>query len=133
MWCCRVAGGASLVWTWFATGWTHATLAVPILLLPAVLGRRNDPVLWVATYVGATSVLLSLIGFLRWVFVVPPRARSSGTSNATRRQPGERRPSPDRHASTFATRPTVGPRPDRPGRRRDGLDRDEVPPIGLRS
>ena len=25
---------------------------------------------------GATSVLLSLIGFLRWVFVVPPLARS---------------------------------------------------------
>ena len=65
------AGGPGLVWTWFATGWTYALLAVPILLLPAVLGRRNDPVLRAATVVGATSVLLSLIGFLRWVFVVP--------------------------------------------------------------
>ncbi|MGH2816316.1 MAG: DUF4386 domain-containing protein [Actinomycetota bacterium] len=27
-----------------------------------------------ATFVGAASVLLSLIGFLRWVFVVPPLA-----------------------------------------------------------
>ncbi|WP_214371139.1 DUF4386 domain-containing protein [Pseudonocardia sp. H11422] len=71
-----VAGGAGLVWTWFATAWTYAILAVPILLLPAVLGRRDDPALRVATYVGATSVLLSLIGFLRWVFVVPPLARS---------------------------------------------------------
>ena len=70
-----VAGGTSLVWTWFATAWTYAILAVPILLLPAVLGRRDDPALRVATYVGATSVLLSLIGFLRWVFVVPPLAR----------------------------------------------------------
>jgi hypothetical protein len=71
-----VAGGTTLVWTWFAAGWTYALLAVPILLLPAVLGRRDDPVLRAATAVGATSVLLSLIGFLRWVFVVPPLARS---------------------------------------------------------
>jgi Domain of unknown function (DUF4386) len=70
------AGGASLVWTWFATAWTYAVLVVPILLLPAVLGRRDDPALRVATFVGATSVVLSLIGFLRWVFVVPPLARS---------------------------------------------------------
>jgi hypothetical protein len=71
-----VAGGTSLVWTWFATAWTYAVLAIPILLLPTVLGRRGDPVLRVATYVGATSVVLSLIGFLRWVFVVPPLADS---------------------------------------------------------
>src|SRR3954454_18319801 len=64
-----VAGGTSLVWTWFATAWTYAILLVPILLLPAVLGRRGDPVLRASTYVGATSVVLSLIGFLRWVFV----------------------------------------------------------------
>jgi hypothetical protein len=78
-----VAGGASLVWTWFATAWTYAILAVPILLLPAVLGRRDDPVLRAATYVGATSVVLSLIGFLRWVFVVPPLAHSYVTGDAT--------------------------------------------------
>ena len=71
-----VAGGTSLVWTWFATAWTYAILLVPILLLPAVLGRRRDPLLRVATYVGATSMVLSLIGFLRWVFVVPPMADS---------------------------------------------------------
>jgi hypothetical protein len=70
------AGGTSLVWTWFATAWTYGLLVVPILLLPAVLGRRDDPALRVATFVGAASVLLSLIGFLRWVFVVPPLASS---------------------------------------------------------
>jgi hypothetical protein len=69
------AGGASLVWTWFATAWTYAILAVPILLLPAALGRRDDAALWVATFAGAISVILALIGFLRWVFVVPPLAR----------------------------------------------------------
>jgi hypothetical protein len=68
------AGGTSLVWTWFATAWTYAILLVPILLLPAAVGRRDDPVLRAATFVGAASVLLSLIGFLRWVFVVPQLA-----------------------------------------------------------
>src|SRR4051795_1683803 len=80
-----VAGGTSLVWTWFATAWTYAILIVPILLLPTVLGRRGDPVLRVATYVGATSVVLSLIGFLRWVFVVPPLADSYVSGNAVTR------------------------------------------------
>src|SRR5919107_4960331 len=70
------AGGTSLVWTWFATAWTYGLLAVPILLLPGVLGRRDDAALRVATALGAAAVLVSLIGFLRWVFVVPPLARS---------------------------------------------------------
>lgn len=70
------AGGASLVWTWFAVAWTYAVLAVPILLLPTALARRGDAALLVATYLGAASVLLSLIGFLRWVFVVPTLADS---------------------------------------------------------
>lgn len=78
-------GGPGLVWTWFATAWTYAILAVPILLLPAVLGRRDDPALRVATAVGAASVLLSLIGFLRWVFVVPPLADAYVAGDATTR------------------------------------------------
>ena len=71
-----VAGGSGLVWTWFAVAWTYGVLLVPMLLLPAVLGRRDDPVLRAATFAGAASVLLSVAGFLRWVFVVPPLARS---------------------------------------------------------
>jgi hypothetical protein len=63
--------------------WTYAVLAVPILLLPAALGRREDPVLRAATLVGAASVLLSLIGFLRWVFVVPPLADAYVAGDAT--------------------------------------------------
>lgn len=78
-----VAGGTSLVWTWFATAWTYAILLVPILLLPAALGRPGDPVLRAATFVGAASVLLSLIGFLRWVFVVPPLAEAFVTDPTT--------------------------------------------------
>ena len=80
-----VDGGTSLVWTWFATGWTYALLLIPILMLPAVLGRRADPILRVATFVGATSVVLALIGFLRWVFVVPPLADSYASGDPTTR------------------------------------------------
>jgi hypothetical protein len=79
------AGGASLVWTWFATAWTYAILVVPILLLPTVLGRRDDAALWVATFAGAISVVLALIGFLRWVFVVPPIAGMYQDSDAANR------------------------------------------------
>jgi hypothetical protein len=78
-----VAGGTSLVWTWFAVAWTYGILLVPILLLPAALGRRDDPVLRAATFVGAASVLLSVIGFLRWVFVVPALADSYAAGDAT--------------------------------------------------
>src|SRR3954454_25230581 len=80
-----VEGGTSLVWTWFATAWTYAVLLVPILLLPTVLGRRGDPILRGATYVGATSVVLALIGFLRWGFVVPPLADSYVSGDAVTR------------------------------------------------
>ena len=76
------AGGPGLVWTWFATAWTYGLLAVPVLLLPAALGLRDHPAMRIATYTGAASVLLSLIGFLRWVFVVPPLAGSYATGDA---------------------------------------------------
>ena len=79
------AGGPSLVWTWFATGWTYALLAVPVLLLPAALGRRGDPALRLASALGAASALLSLVGFLRWVFVVPALADSYVTGDAATR------------------------------------------------
>jgi hypothetical protein len=51
-------------------------LAIPILMLPRAINRESSTLLRVATALGATSVLLSLIGFLRWVFVVPPLARA---------------------------------------------------------
>jgi hypothetical protein len=78
-----VDGGTSLVWTWFAVAWTYAILLIPILLLPSVLGRRDDAVLRAATFVGAISVVLSLVGFLRWVFVVPQLANSYVGGDAT--------------------------------------------------
>jgi Domain of unknown function (DUF4386) len=79
------AGGPSLVWIWFATAWTYAILVVPILLLPSALQRRDDVALWVATFAGAISALLALIGFLRWVFVVPSLARLYQEGDAANR------------------------------------------------
>jgi Domain of unknown function (DUF4386) len=67
-------GGTSLTWTWFAVAWTYGILLVPVLLLPSVLGRTHDPVFRAATFAGALSVVLSMAGFLRWVFVVPQLA-----------------------------------------------------------
>jgi hypothetical protein len=79
------AGGPALVWAWFAAAWTYGLLAIPILLLPAALGLRGNPVVKVATYAGAASVLLSLIGFLRWVFVVPALASTYATGDGQTR------------------------------------------------
>ena len=81
-----VDGGSGLVWTWFAVAWTYGLLLVPMLMLPSVLGRRDDAVLRAAAFVGATSVVLSVAGFLRWVFVVPPLARSYVAGDATTKE-----------------------------------------------
>jgi len=65
-----VAGGTSLVWTWFATAWTYGLLVVPILLLPAALDRRHDLALRVATYAGAVSVVLAVVVAFAGNFVI---------------------------------------------------------------
>jgi hypothetical protein len=67
-------GGASLIWTWFAVAWSYFLLIVPILLLGRVLDREETPYLRAATLIGALAVVASLVGFLRWVFVVPELA-----------------------------------------------------------
>jgi hypothetical protein len=79
------AGGPALVWTWFAAAWTYGLLAIPILLLPIVIALSGNPLMKVATYAGAASVLFSLIGFLRWVFVVPSLAASYVTGDGQTR------------------------------------------------
>ena len=76
----------SLIWTWFAVAWTYGVIAVPMLLLPAALGRKDDVVLRAATAIGATSVVLSVAGFLRWVFVVPALARDYVAGDDTARE-----------------------------------------------
>ncbi|WP_461174737.1 DUF4386 domain-containing protein [Arthrobacter sp. Z1-9] len=79
------AGGPALVWAWFAAAWTYGLLAIPILLLPAALDLQGNHVVKIATYAGAASVVLSLIGFLRWVFVVPALASTYATGDGQTR------------------------------------------------
>ncbi|MEV5961924.1 DUF4386 domain-containing protein [Kribbella sp. NPDC051952] len=78
-----VAGGAGLTWTWLAVAWSYGLLAIPILMLPKAINREGSTVLRIATVIGAASVLLSMIGFLRWVFVVPPLARAHAAGDTT--------------------------------------------------
>jgi len=57
-----VAGGTSLVWTWFAVAWTYAILLVPILL-----GEHLGQLLAIAWSI-TISVLILRTGILwRWV------------------------------------------------------------------
>jgi len=64
-------GGTNLVGIWFAVAWSYFLLIVPILLLGRVLDREDTPYVGMATLIGALSVVACLVGFLRWVFVVP--------------------------------------------------------------
>lgn len=64
-------GGTSLIWTWFAVAWSYFLLLFPVMLLQRVLDREDTPYLATATFIGAVAVVASLVGFLRWVFVVP--------------------------------------------------------------
>jgi hypothetical protein len=65
------AGGQGLVWTWLGMGWSLFPLIPGVFLLGHLLQRDNTPYIQFATYVGAIAFLLSMIGFLRWVFVIP--------------------------------------------------------------
>jgi len=65
-------GGDSLVFIWFAVAWTYFLLIFPVVLLGRVLDQEGTSSLTVlATTVGALAVFASVVGFLRWVFVVP--------------------------------------------------------------
>jgi hypothetical protein len=66
-------GGQSLIWNWFAVAWSYGLLLVPVLLLHGIFVRwdGNRPLSFPAAVIGAIAVALSVIGFMRWVLVVP--------------------------------------------------------------
>src|SRR5687768_12392450 len=63
-------GGAALILTWLA----FALLGLPLLVAYSMIGQKLEEVQpqmrWVTT-VGIISIVVQLIGLLRWVFVVP--------------------------------------------------------------
>jgi hypothetical protein len=63
-------GGAPLIFTWLA----FALLGLPLLVAYSMIGQKLEDLQpqmrWVTT-VGIISIMVQLIGLLRWVFVVP--------------------------------------------------------------
>jgi Domain of unknown function (DUF4386) len=63
-------GGSSLILTW----WTFAILGLPLLIAYIRIGQQFEERLsfikWVTT-LGVISIIVQLIGLLRWVFVIP--------------------------------------------------------------
>lgn len=65
-------GGDALIFIWFAVAWTYFILIFPVVLLGKVLDEEGKSALvTLATTIGVLAVIASVIGFLRWVFVVP--------------------------------------------------------------
>ncbi len=67
------AGGAGLIWQWFAFAWIGLPLLAAVLLLPQVM--EDSRLVRLATPFGFAGLLVQVIGLLRWVFVVPVLAR----------------------------------------------------------
>ena len=64
------AGGNALIWTW----WAFAMVGLPLLPAYILLGQKLEnklPFVRWATYVGVISLMVQMIGLLRWTFVVP--------------------------------------------------------------
>jgi hypothetical protein len=69
------AGGASLIWTW----WAFAVLGLPLLVAYERMGQKLENSLpfvrWATTF-GKIGLIAQMIGLLRWVFVVPVLAHT---------------------------------------------------------
>jgi Domain of unknown function (DUF4386) len=63
-------GGNALIWTW----WAFAMVGLPLLPAYILLGQKLENKLsfvrW-ATYFGVISLVVQMVGLLRWTFVVP--------------------------------------------------------------
>ncbi|KOY84477.1 hypothetical protein AD998_21015 [bacterium 336/3] len=68
-------GGNRLIWTW----WAFAILGLPLLKAYILIGQKLEQkfyfVRW-ATILGVVSLLVQMIGLLRWTFVVPVLANN---------------------------------------------------------
>jgi hypothetical protein len=68
-------GGNALIWTWFA----FAITGLPLIPAFIFIGQRIEdraPFARLATTLGVISLLVQMIGLLRWTFVVPVLAES---------------------------------------------------------
>lgn len=79
------AGGSTLVWVW----WAFAVLGLPLFPAYVLMGRKLEtqlPFVRMITILGVISVLVQVIGLLRWTFIVPVLAEAyvTASSEATR-------------------------------------------------
>ena len=76
------AGGASLIFTWFA----FALLGTPLLIAYTMIGQQFEAasphLRWITTF-GIFSAFFQMIGLLRWVFVVPVLAQQYVAASST--------------------------------------------------
>lgn len=64
------AGGAAMVWAWYAYAACTAGLLAMAVLLPRVLGARGA-VAQASVALGVVAAVAQALGLLRWVLVVP--------------------------------------------------------------
>lgn len=78
-------GGSTLIWTWFAFGITGIPL-IPAFIMMGQKLEGKAPLVRIATNIGVISLVVQMIGLLRWTFVVPVLADTfvSATDDATR-------------------------------------------------
>jgi hypothetical protein len=65
------AGGPTLIGMWLGFAWAGAPLLYGLSALPPVLWDRPSPWVTAATWLGMASLVVQIVGLLRWVFVVP--------------------------------------------------------------
>jgi hypothetical protein len=78
-------GGSSLIFTW----WAFAILGLPLLFAYQLIGQKlesNSGFIKPVTTIGVISIIVQLIGLLRWVFVVPVIANSYVTGDASAKE-----------------------------------------------
>ncbi|MEJ1240967.1 DUF4386 domain-containing protein [Chryseolinea sp. T2] len=78
-------GGVRLIWTWFA----FAITGIPLIPAFVMMGQRlesKSSMARVATSLGVVSLIVQMVGLLRWTFVVPVLADTfvNASDEATR-------------------------------------------------
>lgn len=78
-------GGNTLIWTWFVFAVTGLPLIPAYILLGQELENKSS-LARVATNIGVISLIVQMVGLLRWTFVVPVLADTfvHATDDATR-------------------------------------------------
>lgn len=73
-------GGNALIWTW----WTFAMVGLPLFPAYVLLGQKLEnklPLVRWITNIGVISLIVQMLGLLRWTFVVPILANNYVTGN----------------------------------------------------